>query len=122
MGRYVKELKTLKYAAPKVLGTRKKKEQKKVAVAYGDADMSHNIRGVSPLLSSKFYRKMKASASVCLVSEFRTSKLCSSCFQPLKNPSKDQYKVLCCDNSKCTHTHWNRDINAALRNIMVVLS
>ena len=70
-------------------------------------------------LIKQLFRKMKASASVSLVSEFRTSKLCSSCFQPLKNPTKDQYKVLCCDNSRCTHSHWNRDINAA-RNILML--
>ncbi|EGZ10117.1 hypothetical protein PHYSODRAFT_305390 [Phytophthora sojae] len=71
-------------------------------------------------------------ASVVLVDEFRTSKLCSRCYQPLTEPYlptrkngsfaatiKRTKNVLCYFRSQCETFIWDRDVNAA-HNIMTL--
>ena len=119
MKKYVKTQKALETVVEKVLGVKNKKTQRGIIVAYGDGDMSSNMRGVSPLLSTAFYKKMKSSATVQLVSEFRTSKLCSCCEHELTKG--DSFRVLRCNNSQCIRTFWNRDINAAINILKLFL-
>ena len=119
MKKYVKTQKALETVMTKVLGIKNKKTQRGIVVAFGDGDMTSNMRGVSPLLSTAFYKKMKSSATVQLVPEFRTSKLCSCCEHELTKG--DSFRVLRCNNSQCIRTFWNRDINAAINILKIFL-
>ena len=119
MKKYVKTQKALETVMTKVLGVKNKETQRGIVVAYGDGDMSSNMRGLSPLLSTAFYKKVKSSATVQLVSEFRTSKLCSCCEHELTKG--DSFRVLRCNNSQCIRTFWNRDINAAINILKLFL-
>jgi hypothetical protein len=117
---FVKTQKALETVVSRVLGTRNKQEQKRVIVAYGDGDMSRNMPGLSPLLSTKFFKKMQSSATVAVVNEFKTSELCSCCRETMRK-MEGRYRVLCCDNSNCIRTVWNRDINAAINILNIFL-
>jgi hypothetical protein len=120
MRAFVKKQTALEIVARRVLGVKSKEMQRQVVVAYGDGDMTSNMHGLSPLLSTAFYKKIKSSATVQLVSEFRTSKVCSCCEHELTKV-KNSFRVLCCDNSQCTRTFWNRDVNAAINILKLFL-
>ena len=83
-------------------------------IVYGNGGMmfAHNSRG-HPSAPSKrlFYELKKRYPRVRLQSEFRTSKLCSNCYETLEDTQF--YGVKSCQNC---FIEWNRDVNAA-RNI-----
>jgi transposase len=110
--RYVKRQKALEDVVASITGTRNKEAQKKVVVAYGDGDIGGNMRGLPPIMSSTLAKKMRQSASVVFVNEFRTSMNCSCCHEAMRKTNK--FRVKCCETNSCTRTYWNRDINAAI--------
>ena len=97
----------------RITGTRKKTEQKKVIVAYGDGDNQGTLRGTSPIMSSRLLKKVSQSACVVLVPEFRSSKLCSACHHAMTQ-FQGQFRMKRCINSDCIRTVWDRDINASI--------
>ena len=112
MKRYVKRQKALEDVVASITGTRNKEAQKNVMVAYGDGDVGGNMRGLPPVMSSTLARKMRQSASVVYVNEFRTSLNCSTCHEAMLKTQK--FRVKCCSNNTCTRTYWNREVNAAI--------
>jgi hypothetical protein len=97
----------------RICGTRKKEEQKKVIVAYGDGDHKGTLRGTAPMMSTKLFRKVSQSCCVVVVNEFRTSKLCSCCHKDMKQFHK-QFRMKRCINSDCIRLVWDRDVNASI--------
>ena len=108
----MKRQKALEDVVASITGTRNKEAQKSVVVAYGDGDAGGNMPGLPPIMSSTLARKMRQSASVVFVNEFRTSLSCSSCHEAMKKTKR--FRVKCCSNSACTRTYWNRDVNAVI--------
>lgn len=80
-----------------------------ITIIYGNGGMmfAHNSRG-HPSAPSKrlFYELKKRYPRVRLQSEFRTSKLCSNCYESLEDTQF--YGVKSCQN--CI-IEWNRDVN-----------
>lgn len=93
------------------MGPRGRAFEKKTIIVFGDADQSGNVRGLPSVMSTHFAKKMRQSARVVSITEFRTSKLCSCCHQELKKQRKC-FTVLRCANSDCIQRMWNHDINA----------
>jgi hypothetical protein len=84
-------------------------------IIYGNGGMmfKHNSRGYPSAPSKRlFYELKKRYPRVRLQSEFRTSKLCSNCYESMEDTQL--YGVKSCQNC---FIEWNRDVNAA-RNIM----
>lgn len=113
MRRFCKEQRAMEDVISRITGTKDKKEQKKVIVAYGDGDKQGNLRGTAPMMSTKLFRKVSRSACVVVVNEFKTSKLCSCCHQQMTQFRK-QFRMKRCTNSDCIRTVWDRDINASI--------
>lgn len=94
-------------------------KEKKVTVVLGNAKMgvSPIIRGLKPP-SKALTNALKANNKIDLfeASEFRSSKLCSTCFSILKTKIQKKYRRMICP--KCKKT-WHRDCNAA-RNILLL--
>ena len=105
-----------------VCGIKPHMEQKKTVVAFGDADLTFNTRGCKPITSSSLLRKMKQRTTVWMTDEFRTSKLCCCCLQPMEGERRINedgkavrlFGVRRCANSECGRTLWDRDVNAAI--------
>jgi hypothetical protein len=93
--------------------TRKKEEQKKVIVAYGDGDHKGTLRGTAPMMSTKLFRKVSQSCCVVVNNQYRTSKLCSCCHKDMKQFQK-QFRMKRCINSDCIRRVWDRDVNASI--------
>lgn len=97
-----------------------------VLVGYGDWSCRPNIRGHAPVPVKGFRNALKKRARLVSIDEFRTSKLCSSCRQPLdlaayphqdengRFDMKETRNVLHCATSDCNATFWDRDVNAAI--------
>jgi hypothetical protein len=113
MRRFCKGQSAMEDVIARITGTRNKEEQKKVIVAYGDGDNAGTLRGTSPIMSSKLLRKLRQSACVVMVDEFRSSKLCSCCHHGMTQ-FQGQFRMKRCDNSDCIRTVWDRDINASI--------
>ena len=106
-------------------GIKSHMEQKKTAVAFGDARLTSNTRGCKPITSSSLLRKMKQRTTVWMKDDFWTSKLCCCCLQPMEGErcinehgkAVRLFGVRRCANSECGRTLRDRDVNAAI-NIM----
>jgi len=111
---YVRKHKTVAKYVNQLVGT-----AKKVGVYYGDASIAANspmkgyVRVPGKLLKEKL--KLHPRVRVIMVDEFRSSKLCSLCYQELQIP-KSPHRFTSCQSCK---KMFNRDINAA--NNMLIL-
>ena len=105
----------------RITGTRDKAEQKKVIVAYGDGDKQGTLRGTSPLMSTKLFKKVSQSACIVVTNEFKTSLLCSCCRRDMTQ-WQNQFRMKCCTNSNCIRTVWDRDINASINILYLFLA
>ena len=85
---------------------------RQLVCAYGDCNRQGNIRGTSPMMSSKLFKKVSQNCTVIMIYEHLTSATCSCGLQPLKKFQKFRMKQ--CTNTDCIRTVWNRDINAAI--------
>jgi hypothetical protein len=105
---YVRKHKTVSNYVNQLVGT-----AKKVGVYYGDASTAANspmkgyVRVPGKLLKEKL--KLHPRVRVIMVDEFRSSKLCSLCYQELQIP-KSPHRFVSCQSCKKV---FNRDINAA---------
>jgi hypothetical protein len=113
MRKYVKTQQALETCVTKVTGTKKKSEQKKVIVAFGDGDIYGTMRGVAPCVGSALVRKLKKDTTFFWVNEFRTTKTCSCCHHIMPD-IRNQFRIKTCNNKDCIRTHWHRDVNAAI--------
>lgn len=68
------------------------------------------IRGYVRTPLPKLLRVLKKYADVVEVDEFRTTKLCSNCFQP-NEPATSPHRYYYCTNC---HKTFNRDVNAGI--------
>ena len=111
--RYIGRQKATLGLAKKLTGDNPKKS----LIFLGSTENSPAIRGYVRTPNKKIVSKLKhVGATVILVDEFRSTMLCSKCFQPTttsQSPHRWQYCKLCA-------TTWNRDINAG-RNIFYLL-
>jgi hypothetical protein len=75
------------------------------------------IRGYIKLPASRLEKELKANKNIKLysVNEFRTTRLCSKCFEFADVTKKRKHRHTTCKKCK---TVWNRDINAA-NNILI---
>ena len=105
-----------------ICGTSVHSEQAKTVVGYGDACMSRNTKGTAPMASSRIVKALSERAKVIMTDEFRSSKLCSSCYQEMEgelveddegNQSRS-FGLRRCSNSDCLCTLWDRDCNASI--------
>jgi hypothetical protein len=125
MRKWVKRQQALETAVAKVCGTKDHREQKKTIVAFGDGDMSTNTRGLAPIMSTAFAKKMKQNTTVVFINEYKTSELCCCCHETLKNV-KGNFRVKRCCTSDCTRgtskeRFWHRDVNAAINILLLFL-
>lgn len=90
-----------------------------VVVAFGDAGFSHTSRGLAAGPTKGLKRNLARYCAVVDVDEFRSSKLCSRCFEVLSDKEKNgeslNWGVRRCTSTECC-AFWNRDVNAS-RNI-----
>jgi len=96
----------------RITKVRKKDQQKYCVIAFGDGDCRTNIKGVPPIMSTTFCKKLQSCCFVDAINEFRTSMNCSCCYHVMSKTEK--FAVLHCDNSVCTREFWNRDVNASI--------
>ncbi|MGL5961115.1 MAG: zinc ribbon domain-containing protein [Cetobacterium sp.] len=105
---YVRKHKTVSNYVNLLVG-----KAKKVGVYYGDASIAANspikgyVRIPGKLLKEKL--KLHPRITVIMVDEFRSSKLCSLCYQEVQIP-KSPHRFVSCQSCKKV---FNRDINAA---------
>eukprot|EP00736_Rhodelphis_marinus_P007903 Rmarinus@m.11374 len=111
-----------------------------IAVAFGKPTFSSTSAGNAPApcrgVRDALHRMSKNPQGVSLwkggptvkirvldVYEFRTSKLCSQCYEPMEGLKTSdrlhRYEVRHCSALHCPMSYWNRDINAA-RNIWLL--
>ncbi|EGZ23701.1 hypothetical protein PHYSODRAFT_483168 [Phytophthora sojae] len=82
-----------------------------VCVAFRDRSYQDGLRGIPRAPVKAFRKALEQRATVLLMDEFRTSKLCSCCHQSLRRARQlINRNVLCCKKSLCR----NRDVNAAI--------
>jgi hypothetical protein len=126
---YMRTQSSTEWLVSQICGNNDHIEQEKVVVGYGDASLNHNMKGTSPMTSSRFLKALKGRAVVIMTSEFRTSKLCCSCFQEMKgelmtdeegNRSRS-FGLRRCDNSDCICSLWDRDDNASINMIFKLI-
>lgn len=100
-----------KHIAHKIVDNQKHKS----LVLLGDTEFAANspIRGYVRTPNKKIVKHLKNIADVLRVNEFRTTKLCSCCFEPVCT-SKSPHRYQFCQ--KCNIV-WNRDVNAG-KNIL----
>ena len=113
MRKFCRHQRAMEEVVTRICGTKKKEEQKKVIVAYGDGDKNGNLRGTAPMMSTKLFKKVSQSCCVVVVNEFKTSQLCSCCHSQMTKFQK-QFRMKRCINSDCIRTVWDRDVNAAI--------
>lgn len=113
MRKFCRHQKAMEDVVSRICGTKKKDEQKKVVIAYGDGDKNGTLRGTAPIMSTKLFKKVSQSCCVVVINEFRTSKLCSCCHQPMDQFQK-QFRMKRCNNSDCIRSVWDRDVNASV--------
>ena len=113
MRKFCKHQKAMEDVVTRICGTKKKEQQKSVVVAYGDGDKNGTLRGTAPIMSTKLFKKVSQSCCVVVINEFRTSKLCSCCHQPMEQFQK-QFRMKRCINSDCIRSVWDRDVNASV--------
>ena len=113
MRKFCRHQKAMEDVVVRICGTKKKEEQKKVIVAYGDGDKNGTLRGTAPIMSTKLFKKVSQSCCVVVVNEHKTSKLCSCCHEEMKQFQK-QFRMKRCDNSDCIRFVWDRDVNASI--------
>ncbi|EGZ21356.1 hypothetical protein PHYSODRAFT_465997, partial [Phytophthora sojae] len=89
-----------------------------VCVGFGNWSQSDNIKGGPKPPLRPLEKAMRKRATVVKVHEFRTSKLCSACYQPMKmaldadeRPLYYDRSVLRCANKNCKKNFLNRDVN-----------
>ena len=121
MKRFVREQRAMEDVVARITGTRDKAEQRKVIVAYGDGDKQGTLRGTSPLMSTKLFKKVSQSACVVVTNEFKTTLLCSCCRKGMTQ-WQNQFRMKCCTNSNCIRTVWDRDINASINILYLFLA
>ena len=113
MRKFCRHQRAMEEVVTRICGTKKKEEQKKVIVAYGDGCKNGNLRGTAPIMSTKLFKKVSQSCCVVVVNEFKTSQLCSCCHSEMPKFQK-QYRMKRCTNSDCIRTVWDRDVNASI--------
>ena len=112
-------------------------------IILGDYDKgSHNMKNKEPIINKRIRKIFRANQyKIYLISEFRTSKLCSCCNNEVENflirPSNKPknkgrnelvWGLVCCKNKKCCQETkynsriFNRDMNATLNMINIVKS
>jgi len=105
---YVRKHKTVSNYVNQLVGT-----AKRVGVYFGDASIAANspikgyVRVPGKLLKEKL--KLHPRVRVIMIDEFRSSKLCSLCYQEVQIP-KSPHRFVSCPSCKKV---FNRDINAA---------
>jgi hypothetical protein len=105
---YLRKHKTVDHYINQLVGT-----AKRVGVYFGDASIAANspmkgyVRVPGKLLKEKL--KLHSRVRVIMVDEFRSSKLCSICYQEIQIP-KSPHRFVSCQSCKKV---FNRDINAA---------
>lgn len=95
---------------------------KKCIIAYGSGGFSSTSKGHAPTPNKHLFLELKKRCKVRLVSEYRTSQVCSNCSAQLQQTKHWGLKK--CNNHSAEGipytfrflTLWNRDLNAA-RNI-----
>lgn len=113
MRKFCKEKSAMEDVVARICGTRNKEAQKRVIVAYGDGDNNGTMRGTAPIMSTKLFNKVSECATVVLVNEFNTSKLCSCCHEAMEQYNK-QFRMKRCHNNECIRNVWDRDVNASI--------
>jgi hypothetical protein len=121
MRKFCKHQKAMEDVVTRICGTKKKEQQKSVVVAYGDGDKNGTLRGTAPIMSTKLFKKVSQSCCVVVINEFRTSKLCSCCHQPMEQFQK-QFRMKRCINSDCIRSVWDRDVNASVNILNLFLN
>lgn len=94
-----------------------REERGTTLVVIGSTKTASNspIKGYIRAPQPKLLRRLKTVADVMEIGEFRTTKLCSNCFEFTK-VMRSPHRHSICPNSKC-RTVWNRDVNAG-KNIL----
>jgi hypothetical protein len=120
---YVRKHKTVSRYVNQLVGTAKRVgpsgPARRVGVYFGNSSIAANspikgyVRIPGKLLKEKL--KLHPRIRVIMVDEFRSSKLCSLCYQELQIP-KSPHRFVSCQSCKKV---FNRDINAA--NNMIIL-
>jgi len=107
-----------------ITATKNHDGQRDTLVAYGNASLN-NVRGTKPVLQQGLRRKLRSRCLFVDIDEFRTSKLCCCCLQPMDGKmmktGKRSYKVRHCETSACHRTFWNRDVNAGINMMFKLL-
>jgi transposase len=104
-----------------------------VCIAYGDWSNQAGIKSHPSAPVKGFARALQKRATVVPMDEYKTSKLCSLCHDPLEKARllatnddgefelRKNRNVLRCANSACRANFWNRDVNA-VHNILELLA
>ena len=121
---YMRHQQSVEKMVADITGAKKHDEQREVLVAYGNATFN-NVRGTQPVLQQGLRRKLRKRCLFVDIDEFRTSKLCCCCGQPMRGKvmrnNKRSYKVRHCESSACHRTYWNRDVNASINILFKLL-
>lgn len=128
-GAYIKRQKALEAMCAKVCGTKDPEQQQRTVVAFGDASLGRNMRGVEPVISKAFKNFLSARCCVVDTTEFRSSQCCCCCYERMKGKkwkdasgkTHESYTVRTCNNRFCLRTSWHRDVNAAINILFFLL-
>ncbi|CAI2201053.1 9018_t:CDS:2, partial [Funneliformis geosporum] len=103
---YVGKQKALSIICRKIIGNKKDHYSNSVVIAYGAGSFSSSSRGHASGPIKQLFAELKRRCCTRLVSEFRTSQICSQCKDRFTYPQR--YYALKVCRSNCL-TLWNRD-------------
>ena len=110
----------LEEAVVAICGTSDREEQLRTVVVFGNASVNSGKTGHSRICHKALFDILRRRCCLITIDEFRSSKLCSSCHEQLKEAvvaegrSKKSWKVRVCSNRLCHRTYFQRDLNAAI--------
>lgn len=94
----------------------KKTDRTLIALGSTQIHPRSPMKGHVRLPNKTFIKALRTRADVMLTNEYRTSKVCSGCFQLALTPKNKKHRYVSCRG--CASTN-NRDVNAG-RNILYI--